>query len=90
MSYADYDVLSRWWTLIAGMVIFAIIVWATLGIWHAVNTPPMTGINKAREEFVNQCKLSQGKSGIFENDYKYAIPNTGSDDASKWTCEFPK
>lgn len=69
---------------IAVVASISMLAWITLGVLSLYNSKPPTSIERARQEFINSCQ--KGKAEDFWHTV-YGVPNAGSDDPTKWTCQ---
>lgn len=85
MKYDEY----LWAKFIAVITVLALLSWASMGVWYATHQPPeaikQSSTDLARENFVNACKSPKNIT-LWGNDGS-GVPNTGSDDPTKWTCQ---
>ncbi len=86
MNLSKYNIKwwEAFWALMLGLFIIAILTWITIGISRAANAPQLSGLDKARNAFIDNCSGTT-TTGWFDS--KRLVPNTAGDDASKWKCE---
>jgi hypothetical protein len=57
-----------------------------MAVVHETHKPQLTGIEKARQAFVDNCSGTRTISG-WAAQSQSLVPTAAGDDASKWKCE---
>lgn len=90
MNLRKYNGSIKWWELfwatMIALCIIGVLAWVSMGVWYANHQPQLSGIEKARKAFIDNCSGSRAING-WTTQYQSLVPTAAGDDASKWKCE---